>query len=97
MSLLHLHLSKKAQLTAIDRAVMVAAVAYPLTTLPQVYQIFTSHTAAGVSLFSWLGFVFFGTIFLTYAIAHRLKALIVTEILWLIVDVLVVVGVLMYQ
>jgi MtN3 and saliva related transmembrane protein len=80
----------------IDRAMAGAAVIHPLTALPQVIQIYTTQSAAGVSLLTWLMFMALGSIFLAYGIVHRIKPFIVTQILWFIVDFLVVIGVLLY-
>lgn len=90
------HLTAKSELKSIDRVIAVAAVIYPLTGIPQVIELFWRHNAGGVSLVSWLGFAVFSAMFLIYALAHRLKPLIITQALWLVVDVLVVVGVIMY-
>jgi uncharacterized protein with PQ loop repeat len=96
----HLHkyvLSKKKKITIIDRCMMVASAIYPFTVMPQIVSIYTQHNVEGISLVSWLGFMSFGTIFLTYALVHRIKPLIVSQVLWMVVDISVVVGVLMYR
>jgi uncharacterized protein with PQ loop repeat len=90
------HLLSKRERSAVDHAMMVAAVVHPLTALPQVVQIYTTHTAAGVSLATWLGFMVLGTIFLAYALIHRIRPMIVTQVLWFFVDLSVVTGVLLY-
>ncbi len=75
----------------------VAAVIHPLTAVPQVYKIYSTHDVAGVSLWTWFGFMTLGLIFLAYGLAHKIRPFIVTQILWFIVDFLVVAGVLMYR
>lgn len=95
--MIQLHLSKKAELSAIDRIVLAVSVVYPLSGVPQIVKIFTSHSAEGVSLMSWLLFTIFAAIFLVYGIAHRLKPVIITNALWLMIDILVVVGIVMYS
>jgi uncharacterized protein with PQ loop repeat len=81
----------------IDTLVNIAAVIHPLSALPQVYTIYVSQNVAGVSLWTWLGFMIIGFIFLAYGLAHRLKPIIVTQILWFIVDAMIIIGVLLYQ
>lgn len=76
---------------------MVVSVLYPLSALPQVWAIYHSHDVTGVSLLTWFLFMLAGVVFLSYGLAHRIKPLIVTQVLWFIVDILVVVGVLMYR
>ena len=75
----------------------VASVLHPLSALPQIYTIYNDKAAGGVSLPTWLGFATLGLVFLAYGIAHKIKPFIIMQILWLIVDVLVVVGVLLYR
>lgn len=81
----------------LDALVNIAAIVHPLTALPQVYEIYTSHDVTGVSLLTWFGFMFIGFIFLAYGISHRLRPIIVTQILWFIVDLLVIIGILLYR
>lgn len=81
----------------IDMLVNVAAVVHPLTALPQVYDIYSTHNVAGISLWTWLGFMFIGFVFLAYGLAHRLKPIILTQLLWFIVDAMVIIGVLLYK
>ena len=94
---LHKHLSRKQETTVIDRLMTVAAVIHPLTAVPQVYKIYTTQNVSGVSLYTWLGFMCLGLIFLAYGILHKIKPFILTQILWFIVDFLVVAGVLLYS
>lgn len=81
----------------IDRAMMAASIIHPLTTIPQVYEIYHSQSAIGVSLFTWLGFMAIGCIFLAYGIAHRLTPFIINQIIWFALDLLIVVGILLYS
>jgi uncharacterized protein with PQ loop repeat len=90
-------LSKKTRRTTIDKLMAVTAIIHPLTAIPQVLIIYSTQNVSGVSLTTWLSFMIMGSIFLAYGIIHRLKPFIVTQILWFIVDVLVVLGVLMYR
>lgn len=75
----------------------VAAVIHPLTALPQIYKIYSTQNASGVSLWTWVGFMLLGLIFLAYGIVHKIKPFIVTQVLWFIVDFAVVIGVLLYS
>lgn len=90
---LHARLAKRKKLTTFDKVIMVAAFIYPLSGLPQVFEVFQGNVS-GVSLISWIGFTAFSTLFLIYGIIHQLKPVIITNFLWIIVDVLVIVGVL---
>jgi uncharacterized protein with PQ loop repeat len=89
--------SKRQSKPLIDPLMGVAAVVQPMMATPQIYAIYTQHSNAGVSLLTWLGFMLIGLVFLLYGIAHRIKPFIITQILWFIVDFLVVIGVLIYN
>lgn len=73
-----------------------AAVVHPLTALPQVYMIYTTHDVGGISLWTWFGFMVLGLIFLAYGILHKIKPFIITQLLWFIIDFMVVIGTLLY-
>lgn len=80
----------------VDSLMMVVSVIHPFTALPQAVRIYQTHEATGVSLATWLGFMAIGVIFLTYGIMHRIKPLIINQILWFGIDLVIVIGVLMY-
>lgn len=72
------------------------AVIHPLSALPQVIEIFASKNATGVSLATWLLFMLIGIIFMLYAVAHRIKPMIINQFIWFVMDFLIVTGVLIY-
>jgi len=90
------YISKKDTTTFVDKLMSAAAVIHPLTATPQVWLIYSTQDATGVSLSTWIGFMLLGLIFLAYGILHKIKPFIVTQVLWFIVDFLVVVGVILY-
>lgn len=88
---------KTAYIKFLDKTTFVAGVVGPFTVLPQVYIIFHSHSAAGVSLETW-ALIFLVTLpWVFYGIAHKEKSIIVSFTLWEVVNLLVVAGVLMYR
>lgn len=89
-------IQRKKNRQRIDSVMMVAAVLHPLMALPQVMQIYTTREAAGVSLLSWTFWLCNGIVFLLYGIAHKLKPYILMQIIWTIIDALVIIGILMY-
>jgi len=91
------HLQGKKTKTLIDNLMSLAAVVHPMTAVPQVVQIYQTHDVAGISLVTWFGFMTIGLVFLAYGILHKIKPFIVTQVLWFVVDFLVVAGVLMYR
>jgi uncharacterized protein with PQ loop repeat len=80
----------------LDKLTFVVGVIGPFTVLPQIYSIFSSHSAKGVSLATWT-LIFIVTFpWILYGLAHKDKSIIVSFILWEIVNLSVVIGVLLY-
>jgi MtN3 and saliva related transmembrane protein len=80
----------------LDKLTFVVGVIGPFTVLPQIYSIFHTHSANGVSLATWL-LIFIVTFpWILYGIAHKEKSIIVSFILWEVVNLTVVIGVLIY-
>lgn len=95
-----MHFQKRKRLqqrvAVVDSLMMIAAVVHPLSALPQVITIYVTRQAEGVSLITWISFMLLGVLYLYYAYLHKLKPLIVTQVIWFAIDLLVVVGVLLY-
>jgi len=81
----------------IDKLIYVAAIAYPLTTIPQIFEIFANQSAVNVSLSTWLLYDLFTFIFLWYAIQNKLKPLVIEYSMWIVAQSIVVVGLLIYR
>ena len=80
----------------LDKLTFIVGVIGPFTVLPQIYSIFMTKSAAGVSLATWV-LIFIVTFpWILYGIAHKEKNIIVSFILWELVNLAVVVGVLLY-
>ena len=81
----------------IDRLIYVAAVTYPLTTIPQIVDIFISKSSENVSLMTWLLYDAFTVIFLWYAIDKKLKPLIIEYCMWIVAQSAVVFLIMLYR
>lgn len=80
----------------LDRVTFAAGIVGPFTVLPQVYEIFSTQSAAGVSATSW-ALMFLVTLpWIFYGLAHRDRSIIISFTLWEIMNALVFVGALMY-
>lgn len=93
---LHLHLSKKKKKTILDKVVSVASYLYPLSGLPQLLLVLQGEIN-GVSVASWVMFACFSALFLTYGVVHKVKPMIVVNLLWLTMDILIVFGTLTHR
>ena len=89
----HKHILNKKKITTFDILVVFASFMYPLSSIPQVIQIFQGSTD-GVSLYSWASFLVFAIIFLTYGIKNRITPMLITNSIWIIMDSLVIIGIL---
>ena len=81
----------------LDKLTFVVGVIGPFTVMPQIYAIFSTHSASGVSLATW-SLIFIVTFpWILYGMAHREKNIIISFILWEIMNLSVVIGVLLYR
>lgn len=92
----HKYRFNKREITTIDKLMTVAAVLHPLMTLPQIVKIYSTQSAHDISLFTWAMYCVLGVIFFLYAVAHNIKPLIVTQVLWALVDGAIIIGILLY-
>lgn len=81
----------------VERFALVAGIAQPLITLPQIITIYSNQSANDVSLITWLGYLFFGITFLVYGIVFNLRPIWAGQTIWVLMQLIVVVGILIYQ
>jgi uncharacterized protein with PQ loop repeat len=86
------HSPKKPTL-AIDRWVYFAVIATPILTLPQVYDIWMTHQKQG-SAVTWTAYFANAFIWLLYGIKHNDRPIIAVQVIWLVMDAVIVVGLL---
>jgi uncharacterized protein with PQ loop repeat len=80
----------------LDNVCLGAGIIAPLTAVPQVLKIFMLKNAAGVSLLFWALVSVLAVPFIIYGIVHKAKPIIVMHSLWLMMDIIVVIGTMMY-
>lgn len=78
---------------AFDRLVLFVSILYPLSAIPQLIDIFHG-SSEGVSIISWAGFLVCSGLFLVYGLRHQVWPMIISNMLWVVVDGLVVIGIL---
>ena len=88
---------KSVEKRVLDRVIYIASFAGPMTATPQIYQIFSTQSAAGVSIWGWLMGLGFSAIWITYALVYKIKPILVAQSLWIIVDLSLITGILMYN
>ena len=81
----------------VDDASMFSAVFMPFIVVPQIYKVFSSGTAAGVSIWMWILAFFLQIPMLAYGIVHKSKQIITYNVLWLIADVVMIIGIVIFS
>src|ERR1700733_5782267 len=81
----------------LDYVVYIFGIVTPLFELPQALTIFMHHSAHNVSIFTWGFFLIDNFVWIIYAYARQLWPLLITSVLYEIVECLVVVGILLYS
>lgn len=79
-----------------DKGIYAAGVIGPIMTIPQLTKIWIDKNATGVSAISWIAFLITAIFWLIYGIMHKERPIIFTYIIWIILDIFIVIGVLMY-
>ncbi len=87
---------KKSNTKVVDRLTYAAAIIEPIITLPQAIQIFSNRNAQGVSITAWLGYELLQMIWLWYGIAHKDRIIILYSLLYAVIQMIVIVGAILY-
>jgi len=80
----------------IDNIVVVVAILYPLSTIPQIMEIWINNQTAGVSLLTWTLLCIMQGILFIYGILHKEKRLLLMWGLWILVYLVIIIGLLIY-
>lgn len=91
----HKHLNIKRKIkkkSEIDRLIYFAVIIGPVLTLPQVYSIWIQGEK-GVSIITWSAYLVSSVIWLIYGIKHKDMPIITVETMWIILEILIIVGV----
>ena len=79
-----------------DKLVYFVGIAGPLMTIPQVTKVWLGKNTAGISLIAWVAYTISSIIWATYGIMHKDKPIAISSLMFVIVNLLVVIGVLIY-
>jgi len=81
----------------LDRLVMVIAMIYPFTAIPQILKIWETQDASGISLVTWSLWLILAIPMLAYGIVHKTKLLIVMYSLWTLIHIIVILSALKFS
>ena len=79
-----------------DRIIYVVAFAGPVMTVPQVLQIFLDKNASGISVISWITYTITSTFWLIYGILHKDKPIAISSIAWIILEIFIIAGTILF-
>jgi uncharacterized protein with PQ loop repeat len=85
-----------APVTGLERVLRAMSVVTMLMTLPQVFTIWGRREAHGVSLVSWATYLVAASLWLVYGVRKRDPTIYLACIGWILLDVAIVAGVVLY-
>jgi uncharacterized protein with PQ loop repeat len=82
---------------SIEHLALAVAIVEPLSTVPQILDIYRTHDVESLSLLSWLLFAAASVIWLTYGIKIKNRPLIASSVLWVSTEAVLIFGILIYS
>src|ERR1700687_4578726 len=80
----------------LDYLMYVVGIFAPLALLPQIIELYTTKSAAGLSLLTWILVASINALWALYGAAHRDRQLFLANILMVSFDLIIVIGILLY-
>ena len=80
----------------LDHLMYGVGIAAPLALVPQILQLYTTKSGAGLALPTWLLFIVFNILWATYGVVHKDMHIIFANVLMALFNATVAVGVLVY-
>jgi uncharacterized protein with PQ loop repeat len=68
-----------------------------IMTIPQVLKIWIDKNAAGLSLVTWISYLLFSFVWFFYGVVHKERPIIIGNFFWILLDLLIVIGTILYQ
>lgn len=96
-SVRHAYPSSNRFIRTIDSVMYIVGIIGPLVSIPQLIEVYGRHNVTGISVSTWIGYTVLTALWLLYGLVHHEKPIITTQILWLIVNVAIVIGAVMYR
>jgi uncharacterized protein with PQ loop repeat len=89
--------SKPKKANPINALIIPVAIIQPLMTIPQILVIFGNQSAKNVSILTWSAYNLASMVWLYYGFVHKEKAIIITQVLWIVVQTIIIAGILIYK
>jgi|SRR3989344_2943787 len=81
----------------IDRIIYPVGLLGPVMTLPQLFEVWIHKSAGELSLITWGGWLILSLIWLTYGLIHKSRPIIISNILWVLIEFGVTLAILIYS
>ncbi len=88
--------SSDSWIRTIDHIVYATVFIGLLMSLPQVAKVWMGKNASGLSLVSWVTYIFTNAAWMLYGFVHRDKTIFFASLLWIFVHLAIVVGIVLY-
>ena len=94
----HLHKKKKQRVpyTSLDYLVYIISFVGPILTIPQIYDVWIRKDFS-VNVITWGSYIIIEMIWLYYGIINKVRPIILSNCLWILVNGLVILGALLYK
>ena len=79
-----------------DKLIYFVGIIGPVMTIPQVAKIWLDKSAAGISIVAWGTYTITSAIWAAYGVMHKDKPIIISSLMFVIVNLLVVIGAFIY-
>ena len=89
--------STKSLESTLNSMIGVIAVVYPLTAIPQLFEIWIHRNVQGVSVITWGMFLLFTIPIIIYCLLKKETKLVLMYSIWLVIYVAVISGVMIYS
>jgi len=80
----------------IDKLIYLGGILGPLMTLPQLLKIWIGKNAVGVSAISWFAYAVGSSFWIWYGLHHKQKPIVFTYTIFLVIEVLIIIGAFVY-
>ena len=80
----------------LDTVVLTAGILSPIFTLPQIFLIYSTHSAAGVSVVTWGVYALFDLPWILYGVVHKDRAILISYCIWFMANASVALGAIIY-
>lgn len=82
---------REQHVASLDKWILYFSVMAPFTNVPQILKIYVEKDA-GISLFSWVLYLFFGIPFIVYGVVHKDKVILFNSVINMVMRVIIIGG-----